>query len=103
LKNLDSARPVSIRKILKEDLASPDKVIQLGVQPNRIDILTSISGVGFDDAWATRREDNLEGIPTHFIGLEALIRNKRTTGRAKDLGDAEELSRRLAPGQNNEA
>ena len=65
--------------ITEEDLLSPGKVIQLGVQPNRIDILSSISGISFDEAWASRQDSSLEGIPTHFIGLEALIRNKRTT------------------------
>jgi len=83
--------------ITKEDLLSPDKVVQLGVQPNRIDILSSISGVGFDDAWATRQEGNLDGLLVKFIGRDALIQNKRATGRAKDQGDAEELSKRPPP------
>lgn len=80
--------------ISKEDLLSPYGVIQLGVKPNRIDILSSISGVTFEDAWATRQEGDLEGLPVKFIGRDALIRNKRATGRAKDQGDAEELSKR---------
>ncbi|MBI4909476.1 MAG: hypothetical protein HY820_38010 [Acidobacteria bacterium] len=53
--------------------------MQLGVQPNRIDPITSISGVSFDEAWNSR---------------EHLIRNKESTGRAKDRGDAEELRKR---------
>jgi hypothetical protein len=77
-----------------EDLLSPGKVIQLGVSPNRIDILSSISGVSFDDAWASRRTGNLEGLMVQFIGRDELIRNKESTGRAKDLGDAEELRKR---------
>ena len=83
---------------IKEDLLSPDKVIQLGVQPNRIDILSSISGVGFDDAWASRQEGNLDGLLVKFIGRDALIQNKHATGRAKDQGDAEELNKRRALG-----
>jgi hypothetical protein len=83
--------------ISKEDLLSSGTVIQLGVKPNRVDILSSISGISFDEAWATRREGNLEGVPTQFIGREALIRDKRATGRSKDLGDAEELSKRANP------
>ena len=83
---------------IKEDLLSPDKVIQLGVQPNRIDILSSISGVGFDDAWATRQAGNLDGLLVKFIGRDALIQNKHATGRAKDQGDAEELNKRRALG-----
>jgi hypothetical protein len=76
------------------DLTAPGHVIQLGVKPNRIDILTSISGVSFEEAWADRIQGSLEGIPVTFIGRTALIRNKESTGRAKDLGDAEELRKR---------
>src|SRR5260370_23384818 len=80
--------------ITAEDFQSPGQVIQLGVQPNRLDLLTAISGVNFEDAWASRREAELEGIATQFIGREALISNKESTRRAKDLADAEELLRR---------
>jgi hypothetical protein len=76
------------------DLRSPGMVIQLGVKPNRIDLLTTISGVSFDEAWATRSDADLDGIPVHFVGRAALLRNKEKTGRAKDLGDAEELRKR---------
>jgi hypothetical protein len=58
--------------------------------------LTAISGVGFDEAWATRTQAEMEGVPTQFIGRAALLRNKESTGRAKDLGDAEELRKRIA-------
>ncbi len=78
------------------DLRSPGMVVQLGVQPNRIDLLTGISGVGFEEAWATRCEAEWEGIVVPFIGRAALLRNKEQTGRAKDLGDAEELRKRTA-------
>jgi hypothetical protein len=77
-----------------EDFQSPDRVVQLGVPPNRIDILTSISGVSFDGAWDSRTAGMLDGVATQFIGREALIRNKESTGRAKDLGDADELRKR---------
>jgi hypothetical protein len=83
--------------IKAEDFQSPGRVVQLGVPPNRIDILTSISGVSFDDAWDSRTSGELDGISTQFIGREALIRNKESTGRAKDLGDAAELRRRPSP------
>ncbi len=76
------------------DLRSAYKVVQLGVKPNRIDLLTSISGVTFEEAWAERTEAELDGIATHFIGRAELLRNKEHTGRAKDLGDAEELRKR---------
>ena len=76
------------------DLCSPGMVVQLGVKPNRIDLLTAISGVSFDEAWDTRSEAKLDGIATQFIGRAALLRNKEQTGRARDLGDAEELRKR---------
>jgi hypothetical protein len=78
------------------DLRSPGRVVQMGVKPNRIDLLTGISGVSFEEAWATRSEAELDGITTHFIGRAELLRNKQQTGRAKDLGDAEELRKRAA-------
>lgn len=83
--------------IRSEDLQSPGRVVQLGVQPNRVDLLTGISGVDFDDAWATREEARLEGVMTRFIGRTALLRNKESTGRTKDLGDAEELRKCSGP------
>jgi hypothetical protein len=76
------------------DLCSPGVVVQLGVAPNRIDLLTAISGVSFDEAWATCNDAELDGTATRFIGRQELIRNKLQTGRAKDLGDAEELRKR---------
>jgi len=71
-----------------DDFQSPGKVVQLGVPPNRIDMITSISGVSFDDAWDSRTPGTLDGIATQYIGREALIHNKESTGRVKDLGDA---------------
>ncbi|HEY9140681.1 MAG TPA: hypothetical protein VIN93_07300 [Bryobacteraceae bacterium] len=56
--------------------------------------MTAISGVSFEEAWATRCDAKLEEIATHFLGRAALLRNKQQTGRAKDLGDAEELRKR---------
>jgi len=77
--------------ITVDDLVTPGRVIQLGHEPNRIDLLTSISGVEFQDAWSTRVEGQIDGIAVNFIGREALLRNKASTGRAKDRIDLEEL------------
>jgi hypothetical protein len=74
-----------------QDFQSPGKAILLGVKPNRVDLLTGISGVTFEEAWAARTKGELEGIPAQFIGREELLRNKRSTGRAND---AEELRKR---------
>lgn len=79
------------------DFRAPGKVVQLGVAPNRINIITSISGLSLDDAWNNRAAGMLDGLDTRFIGREALIRNKESTGRAKDKGDADELRKRSQP------
>lgn len=76
-----------------EDFSVPGKVVQLGVEPNRIDLMTSITGVSFQDAWESRVPGTLEGVDVQFIGRQALLRNKEATGRAKDRIDAEELRR----------
>ena len=78
------------------DLLAGDTVVQLGVEPNRIDLLTSLTGLTFDEAWSSRAEHVLDGIRVPFIGRDALIRNKEATGRARDLADAEELRRRTS-------
>ena len=73
------------------DFTSDDLVLQIGVEPVRIDVLTDISGVQFADAWPRRAEDTLEGVAVSFIGLDDLLVNKRASGRQKDLADVEEL------------
>jgi len=80
--------------ITASDFSRPDRVVQLGVPPNRIDLITSIAGVPFDEAWAGRMKGEIDGIPVAFIGLEDLIRNKEAAGRSKDLGDADALRKR---------
>jgi hypothetical protein len=74
-----------------EDLAVPGKVVQMGYEPNRIDVMSSITGVTFDEAWEGRSPGELDGIPVRFIGRDALLRNKDATGRSKDKIDALEL------------
>jgi len=74
-----------------QDFAKANMVVQLGVEPVRIDIMTSISGVEFDEAAATRVMHSLDGVDIPCIGRESLIRNKRASGRKRDLLDAEWL------------
>ena len=73
------------------DLITPDLIFQIGVPPVRIDILTGISGVTFDEAWPSRLTVSLEGLQVPVMGKECLIRNKRAAGRPRDLVDAAEL------------
>ena len=72
----------------------PGQTFQLGRPPNRIDILTAISGVATEDAWKDRVTGKLSDEEVFFISKSHLILNKKSTGRLKDLADAEILSRR---------
>jgi hypothetical protein len=75
-----------------QDFLEPGKIIQLGHPPNRIDLLTSISGVSFAEAWEDRVADELDGLPVNFIGRQALLTNKAASGRPKDRADLDSLS-----------
>jgi hypothetical protein len=74
-----------------EDFESPDKIVQLGLPPVRIDIITSITGVSWEDAWAGRVEGRFGDVLTQYIGRNELILNKKALGRKKDLADLEAL------------
>lgn len=74
-----------------DDFLQEDQVVQLGVAPNRIDLLTFLSGVNFQDAWATREQGEIEGLTVPFISKEMLKQNKAATGRLQDLADLEQL------------
>lgn len=73
------------------DFSTPDRVIQLGLPPYRIDILTSISGVTWTEAWADRLEGTLFEVSVSFLGRTSFVRNKRASGRPKDLEDIRSL------------
>lgn len=77
--------------ITPEDFTVPDRVIQLGRVPNRIDLLTELYGVNFDEVWRSRVESEVDGLPVAMIGKAELIRNKKATARMQDLADAEAL------------
>jgi len=74
-----------------EELAVPNWVVQLGRVPNRIDLLSGISGVQFDEAWASRVDGELDWLRVRFIGRDALIRNKTASDRNQDRADVKEL------------
>jgi hypothetical protein len=83
----------SLGELTLEDLATPGIVFQIGVQPNRIDLLTAIDGVTFEEAWPDRLESTYGAEPVHVIGRRHLVQNKRSTGRAQDQIDADLLDR----------
>ncbi|MDQ3037909.1 MAG: hypothetical protein M3Y87_36275 [Myxococcota bacterium] len=70
-----------------EVLAHPDHMLMIGRKPLRIDVLKSISGVTFEEAWRGRVEVEIDGLLLPVIGREELVRNKRAAGRNKDLRD----------------
>jgi len=74
-----------------DDFSSPDKVVQLGIAPVRVDIVTSITGVSWEDAAAGRLAGNYGGLEVYYLGREEFILNKRALGRKKDLADLEAI------------
>ena len=77
--------------ISTDELTSQDRIIQIGYPPLRIDLLTSIDGVGFDEAWKDKVETEVDGITVRLISRAHLIRNKRISGRMQDKADVERL------------
>ena len=69
------------------DFVRRGSVVQLGRPPNRIDLLTLISGVDFDAAWIGSVAGELDGLPVRFIGFDNLLKNKQAAGRDQDLAD----------------
>jgi hypothetical protein len=74
------------------DLETPELVIQLGLPPRRIDLMTSIDGVEFDSAWEERVNIRVDGIDVPTISRKSLIANKRASGRPQDLADVSRLT-----------
>jgi predicted nucleotidyltransferase len=79
--------------ITAKDFQSPNLVVQLGFPPHRIDLLTGIDGVEFEEAWKHRIEVGVNGTEVPFIGREDLIANKKAAGRAQDLADVTRLEK----------
>jgi len=79
--------PVDAHGVSRSDFEAAGNVYQIGLPPRRIDLLTSISGVDFDAAWESREQVEIGGVEVAFLGREALIENKRASGRDKDLLD----------------
>lgn len=77
--------------VTPDDLALPDVVLQIGVAPNRVDVMTSIDGVGFTEAWEAREMTQYGDQEVPVISREHLIQNKRASGRPQDLIDVQVL------------
>ena len=77
--------------IKEADLTKEDSIIQLGYPPLRIDLLTSIDGVHFDECYPNKKTLSIDGLNVDFIGYADLIKNKKASGRHQDLSDIENL------------
>ena len=77
--------------ISESDFSSEGIIFQIGNSPRRIDIITNISGIQFEHAYANRQATSIEGIEVPVISLQDLIANKRASGRMQDLADIEKL------------
>jgi len=91
-----------LHNLNKEDLQKDGTLFQIGLAPRRIDLITAASGLQFEEAYGRSLSVNIEGIEVHIPSIDDLIRNKRTSGRTKDLADAEALefmknSEQIAP------
>jgi hypothetical protein len=78
-------------ELTERDLSTPDTVFQIGLPPSRIDLLTSISGVTFDDAWPRHMDVTLGTLIVPVIGRDDFVTNKKAAGRTKDLLDVQML------------
>ena len=83
--------PVGALGLSAADFAQADRVVQIGLPPRRVDLLTTLSGLQFDQAWPCRVTHRIGTIDVPFLGRQDLVRNKRATGRTKDLADLEAL------------
>lgn len=80
-----------LQDLTAEDLTRAGTVFQIGVPPVRVDVLTTIDGVSFDEAWSEHLKTAFADQPVGVLSREHLIRNKRASGRTQDLADIERL------------
>jgi hypothetical protein len=83
--------PVESMGVTRHDLETPGIVVQVGLPPRRIDLMTAITGVEFSEAWDSHVSHRVGALNVPFIGRRELVRNKRAAGRLKDLADLEAL------------
>ena len=83
--------PLEDLNVRESDLTRPDVVVQFGLPPSRIDILTGVSGLSFEAAWPNRVEEVLEGVRVPILGFNDFVTNKRASGRDRDRADLKGL------------
>jgi hypothetical protein len=84
-----------LKDVSADDFATSGTVFQIGVAPNRVDVLTSLTALDFPNAWTRRRKTKYGKVPIAIISETDYVRNKKAVGRAQDLADAEEVERLL--------
>jgi hypothetical protein len=82
---------VPLTNLTADDLSRKETIFQIGLPPLRIDVITNIDGVEFEDAWPDRLETLFGGVPAFVISRHHLIKNKKTAARLQDLADVQEL------------
>ena len=80
-----------VETLSEDDLRRPELIFQIGIAPQRIDVLTSIDGVDFAEAWTNRLMTGVEGLAVPVLSRKHIIQNKRAAGRPQDLADVERL------------
>ncbi len=92
--------PLNDYAITVEELSKPGLVFQIGAdeEDERVDILTAIEGVTFDEAWQSRQMFPIDGVVVAVLSVPHLLKNKRAVGRPKDLFDADWIERDFGPG-----
>lgn len=80
-----------VPELSPEPFLRENQIVRMGLVPNRIELMTTLSGVTCEACWPERVEDTWDGVPVNVIGLDCLKRNKRASGRLKDLADLENL------------
>ena len=88
---LEFGAPVGALAVTREDLEAPGMVVQIGLPPRRIDLMTDLSGLDFEEAWRNRLVHRVGKDEVPFLGRADILRNKRATGRPKDLVDVDLL------------
>jgi len=89
--------PLEAAGVTAADFARGGMVYQIGLPPLRIDVMTEISGITFDEAWTSRVTADVDGRTVSFIGKSALVKNKQAAGRPKDVADVARLRQTTAP------
>jgi hypothetical protein len=75
----------------------PGNIVRIGWQPNRLEVMNRIDGVKFSECWKTRKQPQISGMRINFISLPHLKKNKKASGRAKDLEDLRQLPKYTRP------